>query len=489
MARSGYGTVGGRRSGSAAWQWIIIGGVLGFGCSAVLVLGLLTAGILNLDSGEDEAPTVAATSAAALPMNPQPTVNVQATIEGAIAATLAAQPTDAPQPTATVGIQVVPPTATPIPTTDIDLNLDDPTAQPTSASAGLFTESQETDEVPFRSIATNLLPIDGGTFQMGTTITEVGAAVRECVEEDGGNCIPEYGTDSIPQHSVTLDPYFIEEHEVTNEQFIAFLQWLGPNSHRDGCFNQQCAATNATLENSPITFDGVNYDTSPIFASLPAVGVTWYGARAYCEALERRLPTEAEWEYAARGTDSRVYPWGFERNLQLMRTSRPEGTIGPVEVSSYPLSASPWGATEMAGNVAEWVADWYQPNFYNQPASGGLNPTGPFSGTDRVIRGGSWDALPFFARAVHRQHERPEEANLWLGFRCAADVDTPVGDVQPQSTTSVLDPANLGPTEPGADTVPTEPPVDAAPTLAPASTQPPAAEPTQSDTIPPVGNQ
>ena len=76
----------------------------------------------------------------------------------------------------------------------------------------------------------------------------------------------------------------------------------------------------------------------------------------------------------------------------------------------------------MAGNVAEWVYDYYQPTYYSQAESSGLNPTGPASGTDRVVRGGSWDSVPFFARSVHRQNERPTETTLWLGFRCAADI-------------------------------------------------------------------
>ena len=488
MGRQNYGRVGGRRSGSAAWQWIIIGVTMGFGCSAIILLALLTAGIINLGDSEPE-PTVAAAQPTDDPSQAidEPTADIQATVEAAIAATQAAQP-----PTPTVEMEIAPPTPTPteepalLPPTD-DEEVDEPAtveqeepadtlpeldapevpADPQDTLTGAAAASAPSIPPELEAIRSEVVQVPGGTFLMGTTPQEVSIAVRECVEIDEGLCQASYGEDSTPAHSVTLDTYFMELTEVTNQQYLAFLNWMGPGSHSNGCFNNRCVLTRNQDEGSPIIFDSQNYDIPPIAANLPVIGVTWYGARAYCEAIGRRLPTEAEWERAARGDQGFIYPWGNERDLTLARTSRPrDGNVGPIAVGSFPGGASPYGLQDMAGNVAEWVFDWYQPNYYAQPDASGLNPTGPVAGTDRVIRGGSWDALPFFARTVHRQHEPPGDAYLWLGFRCAADFEE-----EPDIDTTGLSGLDLD-VDLDDETEfeeQTPPEVDAAPTLPPVS--------------------
>ncbi len=510
MGRQGYGQVGGRRSGSAAWQWIIIGITMGFGCSAIILLTLLTAGIVNLSDSDPEPTVAAAQPTEESQVIEEPTADIQATVEAAIAATQAAQP-----PTPTVEMEIAPPTPTPtqepaLPPTD-DEELDEPPAAEQDDPADLLPDVDEPDvdeqdapdapddpqdtltgaqasaaesSVPpeLEAIRSEVIQIPGGTFLMGTTPQEVSIAVRECVEIDEGLCQASYGEDSTPAHSVTLDTYFMEVTEVTNQQYVAFLNSTGPNSHNNGCFNNRCVLTRNQDEGSPIIFDSQNYDIPPIAANLPVIGVTWYGARAYCEAIGRRLPTEAEWERAARGDQGFVYPWGNERDLTLARTSRPrDGNVGPVAVGSFAAGASPYGILDMAGNVAEWVFDWYQPNYYAQPDASGLNPTGPVAGTDRVIRGGSWDALPFFSRTVHRQHEPPGDAYLWLGFRCAADFEEE-DEAAPESDAGSLSGADLD-VDLDDDTEfeeQTPPEIDAAPTLPPVSlpsTQIPAVPP------------
>jgi formylglycine-generating enzyme required for sulfatase activity len=291
------------------------------------------------------------------------------------------------------------------------------------------------------------------------------------------------GEDSYPAHAVTLDTFDIETTEVTIQQYVAFLNTLGPSSHRNGCFNQKCIDTTSENDASQIIFDGLNYDVSaPIFNDFPAFSVTWFGARAYCEAIGRRLPTEAEWERAARGINNFIYPWGDNWDVTLARTNRPDPTdVGARPVGSYPAGLSGFGALDMAGNVAEWVFDYYQANYYSQPAATGLNPTGPPSGTDRVIRGGSWDTPPFFARTVHRQNQRPDETFLWLGFRCAEEFDP-----NPNVQNALTNPSTLGSLTgqtPAAE--PTREQIDAAPTLPPPPTS--VVPATEIPAVPPGG--
>jgi formylglycine-generating enzyme required for sulfatase activity len=280
-----------------------------------------------------------------------------------------------------------------------------------------------------QQFSSSLIFVPGGEFMMGTTVSEVAEAVRECTDVYNANCQLSYGEDSIPQHSVELAAYQIEQTEVSYRQIVNFLNILGPGSHLNGCDGQPCVETNNERDISPIQFDGVAYRVPTSIEDFPATHVTWYGASAYCEALERRLPTEAEWELAARGTDGRIYPWGNTFETSFART-RADNVVGGEPVGAYPIGASPFGVLNMAGNVAEWIYDWYGDDYYSNAP--GENPQGPMTGTERVVRGGSWDAMPFFARSVHRQFLAPNFAAAWVGFRCAADV---AGDVPPRNVT------------------------------------------------------
>ncbi len=479
MSGPDYGRVGrSRRSGSAAWQWITIGGVLGMGCSAVFVLTLLTFGVLSLDE------PVEPTSVVFQPTDvPLPTADVAATVAVVVAETVAAMPSptqEQQQP------QIIAPTATDLPTQPVD---DPPTAETQALNQDTTNVTDSGISPRLDVVKSNMVRVDGGTFMMGTTPQEVGEAARQCTQRDGGSCAPEWGEDSSPTHSVTLNPFFIEDTEVTNAMYVEFLNAMGPNSHGNGCGGFKCVETRSTNEGSVIQFDSLNYDiSSSIFINHPIVGVTWHGAKAYCEALGRRLPTEAEWEFAARGTDDRIYPWPDELgwSTDYARTSRPVDLgVGVVEIQSYAQNISPFGVWDMAGNAAEWVNDWYGANFYKQPAASGLNPTGPASGSDKVIRGGSWDTPPFFSRSMHRQNQRPDFTALWLGFRCASDFD----ERAVQSETNGQSTSPLG----ALDTpVPDQPdaPVDAAPTLpplVPLSTLTSVADPTEVPAVPPGG--
>lgn len=529
-----YGSVGGRRGGSAAWQWVIIGLTLGFGLAIIAVLMLLVFGVFQLGESDDDPQVASALTQAAVPTdNVQATINAiraealseaeaEATIESRVSAAI--QATQDAQPT--VESQVMPPTATPLPptpnpnqatpTTGSATTAQQQAATPTTTSLGGSTaqtsntetggqtgptEAEDPRMQRLQNLASSLVPVEGGTFEMGTNIEEIRQAVNECVNRDQGTCEIRYGQDSVPPHQVTLDQYWIEQTEVTNQQYVAFLNAMGPGSHRDGCSGQLCVETTAENEFSLITFDSQNYDVAEQQSSFPVVGVTWYGAQAYCESIGRRLPTEAEWEHAARGDDNSIYPWGNQWRMEYARTSRPERVQTPLQVGSIPENASDYGAVDMAGNVAEWVSDWYFVDHYAQQAERAPveNPTGPASGTDRVIRGGSWNSVPFFSRSVHRRHTRPDEAFLWLGFRCVSDTGPEGGSGQSgaQNTggsgsggTTELNPDSIGPTQSaGGSEAATEEDIDARPELPGVPTERANVTATPVPEVPPGGNE
>ncbi len=276
--------------------------------------------------------------------------------------------------------------------------------------------------VSLQGIMSPLARIEGGLFQMGTNPAEVVSAVSECQTEWNANCELNWGEDSVPQHPVRISPFDIETHEVSYRQYLAFLNWLGPNRHLDGCLGQSCILIDPDELASDVQFENGRYQIDDAFLNFPVVGVTWYGAQAYCEAIDRRLPTEAEWEHAARTGENFFYPWGNVFDASLARTSRPleanMDLIGAREIESYPPNA--FGLYDMAGNVAEWVWDWYRATEYIERSRQAEtdDPVGPLSGDEKVVRGGSWDSLPFFARSVHRQMRPPDAPANWIGFRC-----------------------------------------------------------------------
>jgi len=207
----------------------------------------------------------------------------------------------------------------------------------------------------------------------------------------------DYGYDQPPLFDIYLDGFWIDQTEVTNAMFAEFLNAKG-NQEEGG-------ATWLDAEEEH-----------------PVVEVTWYGARAYCEWAGRRLPTEAEWEKAARGEDANDYPWGNAApscTLANYRVGRNYECMGKVsEVGSYPDGASPYGALDMAGNVWEWVEDWHSEDYYSDPPS--ENPLGPSSGTYRVLHGGSWLWLPSTVNTFKNARDYPWKTNSDLGFRCAS---------------------------------------------------------------------
>jgi len=221
---------------------------------------------------------------------------------------------------------------------------------------------------------------------MGTTAEEVQYAVEKLGAE------AKYLANEQPARQVEMDGFWMGKHEVTNAQYRAF-----------------CAATERQFPERSDQAD-----------EHPVVYVSRHDAVAYCEHYGLSLPTEAQWEYAARGRESRIFPWGNEwdgSRLYWFNNLGPGGKTFPV--GSFPQGASWCEALDMAGNVWEWCADWYQKDYYKSAPS--RNPPGPSSGSCHVLRGGSWfNVLPGFSRSAYRSYLYfPWYRYDFIGFRCA----------------------------------------------------------------------
>lgn len=215
--------------------------------------------------------------------------------------------------------------------------------------------------------------------------------------------------DERPIHSVALDGNWIARTEVTNRHYAAFLNQVG-NQSEGGVSWLDIDDAECLIEQVEGRYQPKNgYDAHPV------VEVTWHGAAAYCQWLGLDLPTEAEWEYAARGPSGNIYPWGDNRpSCGLAQSEACPGGIAPV--GSAPAGASWRGALDMAGNAWEWVADWYNAGAYEDSAV--QNPSGPTSGDDRGLRGGSAKDSELNLRSSQRFYTNPASADAFIGFRC-----------------------------------------------------------------------
>jgi formylglycine-generating enzyme len=219
----------------------------------------------------------------------------------------------------------------------------------------------------------------------------------------------------LPQRRVYLDAFEIDKYEVTNLQYLKFILATGRSPQIDW------------------RYDGGNFQDT--MAHHPIMHVSWYDADAYCTWAGKRLPTEAEWEKAARGEDGRLNQWGNQpAGLSRVNFGR-TGLSGPVRdrperlilypplisVDKYDNGVSPYGAYQMMGNVAEWVADWYDQEYYKTAPD--RNPKGPETGTQKAFRGGGWMDSTTTMRAAMRNGTDPNTKINWMGFRCAKSTE------------------------------------------------------------------
>jgi eukaryotic-like serine/threonine-protein kinase len=228
----------------------------------------------------------------------------------------------------------------------------------------------------------------------GMTLVYVPAGPFEMGSVDGYS-------DERPVHTVDLPAFWIDRTEMTNARYARCVE------------AGVCARPRRKSSNVIDLYYG-----SKRHEDWPVIFISWQDAVDYCAWVGRRLPTEAEWEKASRGTDGRTYPWG---------STPPDDTLlnfdhrlaDVTATASYPAGASPYGALDLAGNVAEWVADWYAEDYYS--LSPAFDPPGPETGTYRVTRGSSWKGNAIGVRSSHRYIDDPAQPTFDLGFRCAVD--------------------------------------------------------------------
>ena len=292
-------------------------------------------------------------------------------------------PTQTPTPTST---------GTPTPTQNI---------LPTSTPSPILTP---TPEIFFDNRGIEMVLVPGGVFEMGG---DANLARAECQTLcPTCDCLLKWFEDIDPIHSIFLDTFYIDRYEVTNAQYQLCVK------------ADVCTPPSLLGSETRITyFNDSHYDNYPV------IFVNWSQAQTYCEDWRGgRLPTEAEWEKAARGNDRRVYPWGEGIDCTLANyfdnnSDNNSECIGDTsEVGIYSTGKSSLGIYDLAGNVWEWTADWYGESFYSvSPPS---NPVGPASGIGRVVRGGSWSVPLYRLRSDYRLYHKPEFSYNDVGFRC-----------------------------------------------------------------------
>jgi formylglycine-generating enzyme required for sulfatase activity len=258
--------------------------------------------------------------------------------------------------------------------------------------------------------------VPAGKFEMGIIFEGISYARRLCrdtaADPLSAHCPGSAFVDELPAHEVTLDAYWIDRNEVTNQQY------------------QRCVEAGAC--SPPVdesSYTRPHYYGNDVYADYPVIWITQAQAATYCDWAGGRLPTEAEWEYAARGPEGNTFPWGNTFDGTLLNYCDLNCPLGPKDpmtddgyvetapVGSYPSGVSWCGALDMAGNVREWVSDWYG-QYALDPQT---NPTGPIDGSGHIPRGGCWLDTPDNTRSTNRGSNAPGYTRHKVGFRCAAD--------------------------------------------------------------------
>jgi formylglycine-generating enzyme required for sulfatase activity len=279
-------------------------------------------------------------------------------------------------------------------------------AEPSSASTPVPSDGQTAGQTRTDTFGIEQVWVPAGNFTMGTDAKAIAALTAANPPDWVASEFPS----EQPAHEVTLSKgYWIDRDEVTNRAFAAFVDAGGYTNQSLWSPDGWAWLSGKDAARLPLHCQGD-------VAEHPRMCLTWYEAEAYATWRGGRLPTEAEWEYAARGPESPVYPWGdtFDTDRANVINS-----VAPKPVGSYPTGASWVGANDMAGNAMEWVSDWLAVDYYK--ASPATDPTGPASGTTKVEKGGWWGSNEFVARSAYRHYEDPPTyGDKHIGFRVAS---------------------------------------------------------------------
>lgn len=291
----------------------------------------------------------------------------------------------------------------------------------TSGSA-LAAAPAATESVTKGDDGAEMVRVSQGDFWMGSADEEIAEAVRDCrkTARTEETCRSMLGNEA-PRHRVTLDAFSIDRFEVTNALFERFVTATGHRTTAEtegyGWSEQVREGRWRLVEMQGASWRAPTGPGSTAPADYPVVQVSRDDAAAYCAWAGKRLPTEAEWEKAARGPDGGQFPWGPSWDAGKANGGNPRA--GPLRVGSYPRGASPFRAEDMSGNVWEWVGDWFRDAYY--ASSPAVNPRGPDAGRLRVLRGGAWMSAPVFSRTTRRGAREPTFRSDYIGFRCAKD--------------------------------------------------------------------
>jgi formylglycine-generating enzyme required for sulfatase activity len=307
------------------------------------------------------------------------------TLASVVTPTIVAEVKSSPTFTSTVSLPSITPSPgiTPLPPTE-------------TPAATIFPVIEITD---VKGVPMMLVP--AGEFIMGDTVDN---AMAEC-QNYQIDCSREWFTNEEPVHKVFLDAFYIDKYEVTNALYKTCV---------DKGICQRPKRTDAW------TFS--NYYGQHPYDNYPVVYVDWNMAAAYCRWRAARLPTEAEWEKAARGTDGRTYAWGAKFDSARANYFRSPMPLNTMRVQSFPNGQSQYGVFNMTGNVWEWVADWYQSDYYSTLNDNTVNPKGSSKGQERVLRGGGWLDNVSSLRAAYRFNVNPTFNGYDAGIRCARSV-------------------------------------------------------------------
>jgi serine/threonine-protein kinase len=279
--------------------------------------------------------------------------------------------------------------------------------------------------------------IDGATFTMGSPAEVIEA---EC-QRLGAGCKRDLIEREQPAHAVTVSPFYLDEHEVTNEELAVWLQVVtptlevseDPEYHIERWVHERelkLLLVDLYPDESGVLHRNGTFTARPGYERKPAIQVTWDAARLYCKARGKRLPTEAEWELAARGATSRRFPWGNEPPScdDVVHDRGPEGRCagkptGPENVGTAPRDRTPEGVLDLGGNVGEWVYDQFLLPYY-PPCGGCVDPRNeavvPLADDYRIFRGGSWQVPEIASRTTTRSRWKRTDVMTGVGFRCAS---------------------------------------------------------------------